>query len=130
MNGPADTGDRTWPMDGPADDGTLTWSSGDASVRESLLNLLLTRPGERLMRPQFGAGVTRFVHELNNETTRGLLAGEVSRAAQRGEPRIALDGVDTSPDPEEPTRVTLSVRYRRLGDGGADALDIALDFGT
>ena len=122
--------DRTWPLEGPADDGSLSWSTGETSIRESLVNLVLTRPGERLMRPQFGAGVTRFIHQPNNETTRGLLVGEATRVAQRGEPRIAVAAVEAVTDPDDPTRVVLTLRYRRLGDSGADALSLALEFGS
>lgn len=119
--------DITWPLDGPDDEGRLRWSSGEASVRESLLNLLLTRPGERVMRPELGAGVTRFIHQSDDETTRGLLANEAGRAAQTGEPRIKVESVEAQADPDRAGRVLLSLRYRRLRDGGRDGLELGLD---
>ena len=122
--------DRSWPLEGPDDSGALDWSTGDDSVRESLVNLLLTRPGERVMRPEFGAGITRYVHQPNNQTTRGLVAGEVRRAAERGEPRIAVEAVDVDADPAEPARAVLHLRYRRLNDQGEGGLALALDFET
>ncbi len=118
---------RGWPLAGPDDTGALAWTSGDASIRAALLNLLLTRPGERLMRPEIGAGITRFVHQPNNETTRGLLAGEVRRALARGEPRIAIDDVVVSAVPDAPATVGVAVRYRLLADASVGSLDLTLD---
>ena len=43
---------------------------------------LLTRPGERLMRPEFGAGIRSFIHHPNNETTRALIADAAQEAAE------------------------------------------------
>lgn len=116
-----------WPLEGPDDSGALAWTSGDASIRAALLNLLLTRPGERLMRPEIGAGITRFIHQPDNETTRGLLAGEVRRALTRGEPRIAIDDVVVSAVPAEPATVAVAVRYRLLADASSGSLDLTLD---
>ena len=63
----------SWPLGGVDADGRLDWSRDDKSIREVMLNILLTRPGERLMQPDFGAGLLDFVHQPNNETTRNLL---------------------------------------------------------
>lgn len=118
---------RTWPLDdGPDADGRWDWSRSDRSVRESMVNILLTRPGERLMRPELGAGVTRFIHRGNDATTRGLLAGEAQRAVQRDEPRVELESVVASTLPAQPTHVALTLRYRRRHDGRSDRIDLDL----
>jgi len=64
----------------PVAGGRQHWQTGNASVREVMLNILLTRPGERLMRPEFGAGIRSFIHHPNNETTRALIADAALRA--------------------------------------------------
>ena len=40
--------------------GALMWSEGDANIVESIKVILLTAPGERLFRPDFGAGLQSF----------------------------------------------------------------------
>lgn len=108
-------------------DGRLPWTAGNESVREVMLNVLLTRPGERLMRPEFGAGLRDFVHLPNTETTRALIADAVRRALERGEPRVRLDDVQVLPDPRRLTHVNLSIRYRLRFGGEPDRLELALE---
>ena len=50
-------------------EGRLAWSEGEANVRESIRILLLTAQGERLRRPDFGAGLERFLFEPNTTVT-------------------------------------------------------------
>lgn len=54
-------------------DGRLAWSSGEENVRESIRVILLTDPGDRLLRPGFGCGLRRFLFEPNTPTTRALI---------------------------------------------------------
>jgi len=102
----------SWPMNGVDADGALPWARDDQSVRDVMLNILLTRPGERLMRPGFGAGLLNFVHQPNNETTRNLIAGVVRKSLAQGEPRVLIDGVEVEPSPTSLADVHINIRYR------------------
>lgn len=92
--------------------GAWPYAQGDDSVQQTLLHILLTSPGERLMRPEFGAGLLRFVHHPNNETIRRLLAETVRKAVEQWEPRIVLEAVNADADPDDPTLVHLVIVYR------------------
>jgi len=107
--------------------GRLEWARGNDSVREVIRNILLTNPGERLMRPEFGAGLRRFVHHPNNESTRNLLVDAARRGIERWEPRVALLAVTATPDPYHPNQVTLGIRYRLRFDGQEAELQLGLD---
>ncbi|NTV10558.1 MAG: GPW/gp25 family protein [Zoogloea sp.] len=110
--------------------GRLGWSEGNASVREVIMNILLTRPGERLMRPEFGAGLQNFIHHPNNETTRALIADAALRAISRWEPRVTVEEVRAAADSERLSVVNLAIRYRLRTDGSRDTLDLALELGS
>jgi len=116
-------------LDGVDDRGRLPWTEGNESLRECMLNILLTRPGERLMRPDFGAGLRGFIHYPNNETTRALIADAVRRALERWEPRVEVEEVRVLPDPERLSQVSLSVHYRIRYDGSRARLDFSLNLG-
>jgi len=116
-------------LTGLAGDGRPDWRRGNQSVREVMLNILLTRPGERLMRPEFGAGIRNFIHHPNNETTRALIADAALRALTRWEPRVTIEEVRVVPDRERLSHVNLEVRYRLLADGRRETLELALDLG-
>jgi phage baseplate assembly protein W len=119
-----------FPLGGVDADGRLEWSRGNRSVREVLLNILLTRPGERLMRPTFGAGLRNWIHHPNNETTRALIADAARRACERWEPRVEILDVTATADPSHPAQVNLSIRYRLRYDGARDQFDLSLTLDT
>jgi phage baseplate assembly protein W len=79
--------------------GAIGMVDGDASIRQSLLLLLATVPGERVMRPGYGCDIQRLVFAGNDETTAGLAMHYVRRAVERWEPRIEILGLDAgAPD--------------------------------
>ncbi len=104
----------------------LPWSVGNQSVREVIWNILLTQPGERLMRPEFGAGLKQFIHKPNNETTRRLMADLALRAIQRWEPRIDILELTVGTEPAHLNKVILSLRYRIKMTAEEDNLELGL----
>lgn len=119
----------SWPLGGVDAEGRLQWSRDDKSIREVMLNILLTRPGERLMRPEFGAGLTNFVHQPNTETTRNLIGGVVRKSLDRLEPRVAVDRVEVSPSPTRPAEVLVTIQYHLRHNPAPATLSLALDLG-
>ena len=119
---------QSWPLGGVnTDTGRYEYAEGDASLRESMINILLTRPGERLMRPEFGAGLQNFIHQPNNVTTRQMIADSVNRALTRWEPRIVLEGVDVMADERNPSQVVIEIHYRSLISKETGALGLRLN---
>ena len=57
-------------------------------LEESMRIILLTYPGERPMRPEFGSRVRDFVFRSVDDEMTTALAFEVKRALQRWEPRV------------------------------------------
>jgi len=61
---------------------------GDDSVRQAILLLLSTVPGERIMRPEYGCLIHQLVFSPNDATTAGLAIHYVQRALDLWEPRV------------------------------------------
>jgi len=120
----------SWPLDGLDDQGRLPAARDDESVRQVILNILLTRPGERLMRPQFGAGLLDFVNQPNNQTTRALIANLVRKAIGQWETRAAVTAVEVLPDPVNPAEVHIQIHYRLLHSTVPRELGLSLDLGV
>ena len=76
--------------------GSLSMVDGDAAVRQALLLLLATTPGERLMRPQYGCHLNRLLFAPNDHTTAGLAVHYVRQAVQRWEPRAEIVSLDAA----------------------------------
>jgi uncharacterized protein len=73
--------------------GQVLWSLGEDNVRESIAIILRTRPGERLMLPDFGCNLELYLFEPNTVSTLRLIQEEIKRAILRWEPRVRLDDV-------------------------------------
>ena len=92
--------------------GRIEMVEGDESIRQSLLLLLSTTPGERVMRPAYGCHLRRLVFSPNDETTAGLAIHYVRRAVERWEPRIEILSLDATRHPEAPERLLIVLEYR------------------
>ena len=121
-----------WPLLAVPDaEGELAWPDLEASVRQSIRVILSTRPGEQLMRPEFGAGLDRLLHEPNNLATRRRLRELVLSSLARWERRIAVDRVAVLEVPERPAELRVEIAYRllRTGATGAIAVTAVLEAG-
>ena len=84
-----------WPLlPQPDDDGRLLYPNLETSVRQAIRVILSTRPGEQLMHPTFGAGLSDFLNEPNTLTTRRRIRAQVTETLGFWEPRIVLERVD------------------------------------
>jgi hypothetical protein len=117
----------SFPLGGVDENGRLAYAGDDQSVREVIRNILLTSPGERLMRPEFGAGLLDFIHRPNNETTRTLLRNLVRKAIEQWETRIKVDDVSVLPDPQSLTQVQIIIRYQMRHSPQPMQLSLGMD---
>lgn len=106
--------------------GRFNWARDSDSVRDVLWNILLTSPGERLMRPEFGAGLKQFIHQPNNETTRRLIADQAMKAIQQWEPRITLQDLRVDTSAQALNEVTLRLLYQIKQTGEQNSLQLGL----
>lgn len=107
--------------------GAIAMAKGDAVVRQALLLLLSTSPGERVMRPAYGCELRRLVFSPNDYTTAGLARHYVRRAIDRWEPRVGILKLDARPDPEVPTQLLIFLEYKVLASRRTDHLAFSLD---
>lgn len=91
--------------------GRLTYAWHEEDIDQAIQIILMTAPRERVMLPQFGAGVRQFVFEPNSPATHQALAGAVRRALIDWEPRIDLHRVEVTPDPGEPNVLLIQIDY-------------------
>jgi phage baseplate assembly protein W len=102
-----------WPLlPVPDSNGHLRYPTLEESVRQSIQIILRTGPGERIMRPDFGGGLERLLHEQNTLTTRRQIRDVITESIGRWEKRIILDRVDVWEIEERPTAVRVEIAYR------------------
>ncbi len=94
----------------------LEYSEGAEQVQQSILLILETEPGERVMRPEFGCGLRRYLMKPNTVAVRALMRAEVEAALRAFEPRIDLTGVHVVAG-ADPAQVDVHVSYVHARDG-------------
>lgn len=109
-----------WPM--LPEDGRLPRAQDLARIQQSLRMILETEPGERLMRPDFGCGLRRFLQQPNSGATRAQIEAAVRDAIQRWEPRVALVELRVEADADVASALWILVDYRLKLDGRRDSL--------
>ncbi len=120
----------SFPLGGVNEHGRLLYADEDLSVREVIRNILLTSPGERLLRPEFGAGILDFIHQPNNETTRTVLANVVRKSIEQWETRVKVDDVSIEPDPNILTQIQIVIRYQMRHSPRPMQLSVGIDLAS
>lgn len=106
--------------------GRLATVTDAASIRQALLLLLSTRPGERVNRPTYGCHLFRLAFAPADDTTAGLAIHYVARAVEQWERRITVLSLDASRSPESPEVLEVRLKYRVRTSHMEDQIVIAL----
>jgi uncharacterized protein len=83
------------------DNGDIKSAEDDESIRQSILIILGTAKGERVMRPDFGCGIYDLVFETTTASTAGKISQAVREALLRFEPRIDTIDIQVVPKSDE-----------------------------
>jgi phage baseplate assembly protein W len=92
-------------------------SGGIALVRreheleEAMRLILLTYPGERPMRPEFGSRLRDYVFRSADDRTAAELSLEVRNSLLRWEPRVIIEQVIVTPDPDDASLMYIDIQY-------------------
>lgn len=84
----------------------------DDHLRDLILQVLFTIPGERVNLPEFGVGVQQLVFAPNNDMLRASAQFLISNSLQRwlGD-RLDVNQVSVSSQPGEEELVTIEITY-------------------
>jgi len=83
----------------------------EEDIRQAVRIILETGRGERVMRPDFGAGLNEFVFEPLNTTTLALIRHRVEESLVTWEPRIQIEAIDVEPAAGVLGRIDIKIEY-------------------
>jgi phage baseplate assembly protein W len=95
----------------PEATGEVALAAYEEDIRQAIRIILGTAQGERVMRPDFGAGLHALVFEPINTTTMALVRHRVEEALITWEPRIDEITVQVTAEPSQ-GRLMIDIRYR------------------
>jgi Bacteriophage baseplate protein W len=84
----------------------------EEDIRQSILIILETAPGERVMRPNFGCAIHELVFDAIDSTAIQRIRSVVEEALRRCEARIDVLGVAVEESPSEQGRLLVEIEYR------------------
>jgi len=99
-----------WPMT-VDHTGAIQLTDGAADIDRSMRIILMTAPGERVMRPEFGCRIWDLLFEPVTPTLLGLIIQAVDQAMAQWEPRVEVTEVDAEPDPDDNSLVQIVITY-------------------
>ena len=103
---------KGWAFPVEVDAGQAATAAYDEDVRQAIVIILGTDPGERVMRPDFGAGLRAFVFEPLNPATMEALRQRVLESLIDWEPRIDVPSVTATADVADVGKVVIEMSYR------------------
>lgn len=98
----------------------------EEAVKESLRNLLMTEPGERLMQPYIGAGLRGLLFENMTPATMHVIRERVVDTIETYEPRAELIDVNVTSEIDDYT-VRISVQFYIQNRLQPISLDVILE---
>jgi phage baseplate assembly protein W len=78
----------------------LSRQEDEQLIKNDILQLLLTIPGERVMRPGFGVNLRNAVFEPSDNATVSNLELEIRQAIEQYDQRVNVDDVQIVADPD------------------------------
>ncbi len=94
------------------DHGDIVKAEHEERIHQSLWLILSTAKGERVMRPDFGCDLHRYLFAVSNAATAARVREAVREAVILYEPRVALLDVRVAPAPGEPHVLLIHLEYR------------------
>lgn len=85
--------------------------SDSEDIKQSLMILLSTIPGERVHRPQYGCGIHKVVYEKMNSSSMTLLKHMIEKAIILFEPRIQLNDIKFNFENEREGTLLIEIDY-------------------
>ena len=92
--------------------GAIKLSEYEQKIRESIMIILGTAKGERVMRPEFGCEIHNFAFEIINASTLTLIKSSVREALILWEPRIEVLNIETNTEKLQQGQLLINVYYR------------------
>ena len=98
-------------------------------LKTNIKNLLLTKKGERLMNPLFGAGVETVLFEPITDEFEDKIQEIITNSVQRYIPNVSIDEIDVDMSNENKDKnlinISLKFRSRSTGNSGLVSFNVA-----
>ncbi len=113
----------------------ITYDSGDGftmlkslteSVKQNLKMLILTNPGERVMEPDFGAGIQQYLFSNFSENIEPQIRQSIGTQVERYMPGVAIHKIDFYALDPDTNSMAFRIEYSIPNIGVSDLLEFTI----
>jgi phage baseplate assembly protein W len=94
------------------EEGKVEYVSDEKKIQQSILIILGTARGERLMRPDFGSRLHELVFAPIDASTKSLIVHYATKALIQWEPRIDVISVNISDEKADHGKLLVNIEYK------------------
>ena len=95
----------------------IALSTDEAAIKNSLINIFSTMPGQKLLNPDFGLNLAQFLFQPVSPTMAFMIGNRILEGLQRYEPRVTVDNVNVFPDEEQSSyEIDLTLKIPKLSN--------------
>ena len=82
----------------------------ELAIKNSIVNLFNTAPGQNLLNPEYGLNLSQFLFEPANDLTGRLIGEKIAKQVDNYEPRVIVNNIAVEVNPDEQLyTITLSI---------------------
>ena len=96
-------------------------------AKQNLKMVLFTVPGERVMDPSFGVGLSKYLFENRDEGLNSRIMGEIREQVSKYLPYIFLQNIIIQPLEEDESSLYLLVQYSIPGGSEEQQISLVLN---
>lgn len=93
-------------------------------AKQNLKTLILTIPGEKIMEPDFGVGIHRFLFEQSVSSVYATISNAINKQVSKYLPYIAIQNISITPDSVAEEVIYISIIYSITPIGINDVLEL------
>lgn len=98
-------------------------TSGTDVLKQSLQQIFMTEPGERIMRENYGAGMSDFIYENISEDLLAKMELRIRETILLQEPRIRIDEVAIRPSLQQSSRLLIQIIFGVQGSEKSSSVE-------
>jgi len=114
------------PLNRSSADGFMMIKTIKKLVNQNLKMLLLTNPGERVMRPNFGVGVKTYLFENYGENVEGQIESRIKKQVQMYMPAVEIIKIFFDGSNQDQNILVMSIAYAIPDINVKDLLQITI----
>ena len=114
------------PLERNSDDGYMMIRNIRKLIKQNLKMLILTNPGERIMVPEFGVGIKRYLFENYGQGTEGAINKKIREQVQIYLPVVSIVQISFGTADRDNNRLGVSIAYAIPEIGAKDLLEFTI----